>query len=102
MFIITGWWQTVTTDDEKEAEGGAVHTLMQNLSNVHMNDYLPRAGASLHSHLPFQILVVSMCLALMATITLGLVLAWQLKKKALVITAFALGILVPVLLLWLA
>jgi hypothetical protein len=102
MFIITGWWQTVTTDDEKEAEGGFFHTLMQNLSNVHTDDYFPRAGAGHHSHLPFQVLVVSMCLALITTIMLGLILAWQLKKKTFVVIAFVLGILVPTLLLWLA
>lgn len=101
-FIITGWWQTVTTDDEKEAEGGRLHTLMQNLSNVHTDDYWPRPGASHHSHIAFKVLVVTMCLTLIAAICLGLVLAWQIKRKGTVVIAFVLGILVPLLLLYFA
>lgn len=101
-FIITGWWQTVTTDDEKEAEGGFLHTLLQSLSNVHTDDYFPRAGASQHSHLGFKILVVTMCVSLITTIALGLILAWQNKKKGLIVTAFVLGIVLPALLAYLS
>lgn len=102
MFIITGWWQTVTTDEEKEAHGGRFHTLMENLSNVHTDDYFPHPGASHHSHLAFKILVVTMCLALIAAIGLGLILAWQIKRKGAVVIAFVLGILLPALLLYFA
>jgi hypothetical protein len=102
MFIITGWWQTVTTDEVKEAQGGFFHTLMENFSNVHTDDYFPHPGASHHSHTAFKVLVVMMCLALIATICLGLVLAWQLKKKGTVVIVFVLGILVPALLLYFA
>jgi 4-amino-4-deoxy-L-arabinose transferase-like glycosyltransferase len=102
MFIITGWWQTVTTDEEKEAAGGFFHTLMENFSNVHTDHYYPHAGASQHSHAAFKILVVAMCLALITAIGLGLMLAWRLHKKWLVVTAFLLGILLPALLAWFA
>ena len=102
MFIITGWWQTVTTDDEKEAEGGFLHTLMQDLSSVHTDHYFPHPGASHSSHMAFKILVVTMCLALIAAIILGLILAWQLKKKMAVVLVFVLGILIPALLAYFA
>jgi hypothetical protein len=102
LFIVTGWWQTVTTDDEKEAPGGFLHTLMGRLSNIHTDDSLPGPGADRHSHLGFKILIVAMCVALIASIALGLVLAWQYRRRGLVLAAFAAGIVVPALLLWLA
>jgi hypothetical protein len=102
MFVITGWWQTVTTDDEKEAAGGFVHNLLEKLSSVHTEDSFPRPGADHHSPAAFKVLVVTMCLALIAAIGLGLVLAWQLKKKWMVGLAFILGILLPALLLYFA
>jgi hypothetical protein len=102
MFVITGWWQTVTTDDEKEAHGGFFHTLMQNFSNVHTDDYYPRAGVSAHAHAAFQVFVVTMCLALITAIVLGLILAWQAKRKRLVVAAFILGIVLPALMAYLA
>ena len=97
-FILTGWWQTVTPDTEREADGGFLHTLMQNLSNVHTDDYYPHLGANHSSHVFFKILVVAMCLALITTICLGLVLAWQTRRKGSVVIAFVLGIVLPILL----
>jgi hypothetical protein len=101
LFILTGWWQTVATDDEKEAAGGRLHTLLQHLSSVHTDDYFPPERPR-HSHHGFKVLVVTMCLGLIATILLGLFLALKMMRRPwLVLATFLLGILVPAVLLWL-
>jgi ABC-type phosphate/phosphonate transport system permease subunit len=102
MFILTGWWQTVTSDDEKERNGGFFHDLIKKFSTVHTDSYFPHPGAAHQSHALVKILVVSMCLALIISIVLGLCLAWQtIKSKWPVVLAFGLGILVPAILLFL-
>lgn len=102
LFIITGWWQSVTSDEEKEAEGGFFHTLMGKLSTVHTDDHFPKPGAGGQSHLAFKVLVVAMCIALLVSIAIGLVLAFQGKRKVPMIAALILGIVVPSLLLYFA
>jgi len=100
MFILTGWWQTVTTDEEKEREGGFFHELMKSFSSVHTDDSYPRPNAHHHEWV-MKTLVVSMCVALILSILLGLVLAWQTTKgKWRVVLVLGLGILVPALVLY--
>lgn len=100
MFIITGWWQTVTSDDEKEREGGFLHELMKKFSSVHTDSNFPIANHH-HSAWLMKMLVVAMSIALILSILLGLGLAWQaMKSKWRVVLAFALGILVPAVLLF--
>jgi hypothetical protein len=101
MFIITGWWQTVTSDDDKERDGGRLHELMKQLSNVHTDDKWPRAGVHHAEHMKY--LVVAMSVSLILTILLGLFMAWKtLKSKWLVALAFVLGILIPAVVLYIA
>lgn len=102
LFLVTGCWQTLTTDDQRQAAGGFLHTLMGKLSSIHTDDEFPRPNVVHPAHLPFQILVVSMCAALIISISLGLILAWQIKRKGLVVVALLLGIVVPALLLYFA
>jgi hypothetical protein len=100
MFIVTGWWQTVTSDDDRDATGGFFHELIKKFSNVHTDDYFPKAGGH-HSLLPMKAYIVSMCIALIISILLGLVMAWQtMKSKWIVLLAFGLGLLAPALLLY--
>ena len=102
MFIITGWWQTVTSDDDKERDGGFFHELIKKFSNVHTDDNWPRAGVHHHEWM-MKTLVVSMCIALILSILLGLILAWQTTRgKWRVALSFVLGILVPVVVLYFA
>jgi len=101
MFILTGWWQTITTDDEKEAEGGFWHNLFKRFSSVHTDDIWQRAGVHQHHEWVMKSLVISMCVALILSLLLGLALAWQtMKHKWVVALALALGILVPVTVLY--
>ena len=102
MFILTGWWQTMSSDDEKEREGGFVHEMIKKFSHVHTDDEWLRAGT--HHYLWLvKWLVVAMCVALITSILLGLFLSWQTTKpKWRVVLAFMLGILVPALALYIA
>lgn len=100
MFLITGWWQTVTSDDDKDTDGGYWHELIKKFSSVHTDDTWPRANAHHHPWI-MKIFVVAMCVALILSIILGLFLAWQaMKSKWRVVLAFALGILAPALILY--
>jgi hypothetical protein len=98
MFLITGWWQTMSSDDDKEHEGGFFHELMKKFSNVHTDSQWPRAGS--HNHVwMMKWFVVSLCVALMFSILLGLFLSWQTTKpKWRVVLAFFLGIVIPAVL----
>jgi 4-amino-4-deoxy-L-arabinose transferase-like glycosyltransferase len=101
LFIVTGCWQTFTTDEERQADGGVAHTLMVKLSSIHTDDEFPRANEGHHSPVAFKFFVLSMALALLASIALGLALAWQIKRKGLVLAALILGVIVPAALLFL-
>jgi ABC-type phosphate/phosphonate transport system permease subunit len=100
MFIITGWWQTVTSDDDKEADGGFLHELMKKLSTVHTDSKFPMPNVH-HSPWLMKDMVVAMCIALIISIALGLFLSWKMmKSKWVPVAAFVLGILVPVAVLY--
>ena len=102
MFLITGWWQTMASDDDKERDGGFFHDLIKKFSNVHTDNEWPRAGAHHHVWM-MKWLVVSMCVLLILLIALGLFLAWQVTKgKWRVALAFVLGVLIPAVLAYIA
>jgi ABC-type nitrate/sulfonate/bicarbonate transport system permease component len=101
FFIITGWWQTVTPEEERE--GDPFLSLMKKLSLVHTDDYFPYGAAEHHSHAAMKTFLVAMCVALILSICLGLWLAWSVpRNRWLTILAFVLGIFIPVLILYLA
>jgi len=102
LFIITGWWQTVASDDDKEREGGYIHELLKKFSHVHTDDEWARAGTHHYIWL-MKSLVVAMCIALILSILLGIFISWQTTAgKWRVVVAFALGIIVPALVLYIA
>jgi hypothetical protein len=101
LFILTGCWQTLASDEEKERTGGWLQSLVVRLSTVHTDSYFPPEHHGAHAHLPFKVLVVGMCAGLLISVVLGLVLAAKLvRERWLVAAVLLLGIAVPVLLLW--
>jgi glycerol uptake facilitator-like aquaporin len=91
FFVATGWYQTVNPD-RKKGEGEA-DKLVGRLSTVSAQVY--------HTAL-FRYLVVVMCAALITTIALGIVLAFRSSRQRWQVwLSQALGILVPMILLWL-
>ena len=100
FFVATGWYQTVNPD-RKKGEGEA-DTLVAQLSTVHVDQHFPTAAAQSYHTALFRYLVVVMCVALIATIALGMVLAFRSSRQRWQVwLSLALGILVPVVLLWL-
>ena len=100
FYVATGWYQTFHVNRNKQT--GEAETWISRLTSVHKDQLYPTESASGYSPRLFQTLVVVMSLALIATIALGLILALRtLGKPWLVWLALGLGILVPVLFLWL-
>ena len=100
LFVITGWWQTVTVNRNKGLGFGS--SWIERLSTIHVDNYFPLAGAHNYSTDLFKVLVVIMCIGFMFTTLLGLLMAFRFAKKkvslALILIA---GILVPIALLYL-
>jgi hypothetical protein len=99
VFVITGWWQTFVTDENRDK--GAFNVAMGKVASIHTDDYFAVKPGDHHASHHFQILVGCMAAALIFTILLGLILAFQHgKKKLLTGFAFLLGILVPAVILY--
>ena len=100
LFVLTGWLQTVSPDRRKGVADDDSWT--SRLSRVHVEQYYPSKSAEGYSTKLFTGLVVVMSVALTATVLAGVVLAFQvLKARWAVWASLALGVLVPVLTLWL-
>ena len=97
LFIGTGWYQTVGPSRKKLAD-----SLPDKLASIHINQTFPAQSAGAYSTQWFEYLVVGMSIALILTILLGIFLAFKTnKRKWPVCFSLALGVLVPVILLWL-
>jgi hypothetical protein len=110
LFVITGWAQTMNFDHST--------SLMQSLSRVHTDQYYPMGmtngrpsfdnqpqakGEVKQLAMPTRWLVAAMCVALLVSISLGLVLAFTMVRNRIPIwIALFCGIAAPVLLLTLA
>jgi uncharacterized membrane protein len=100
LFVITGWWQTVTVNRNKGLGFGT--SWIEKLSTIHVDNYFPLAGAHNYSTDLFKALVVIMAIGLVFTTVLGLVMAFRFaKRKASLVLILIAGILVPILLLYL-
>jgi hypothetical protein len=99
LFIITGWWQTFATDDTKNH--GPINGFLAKLSDIHTDDYFKHHPGEPHGSGHFKIYVGCMAATLILSILLGLALACQTTKQMRWAgVAFALGILVPALILY--
>jgi cyanate permease len=100
FYVATGWYQTVNIDRRKglgEAEG-----VVDKLVSVHVDQVYPADASVAWEPGPFRVLVVIMSLALIATVLLGMVLAIRsTSRRWPVWLSLGLGILMPLLLLWL-
>jgi hypothetical protein len=102
FYVLTGWFQTVNHDRLKSP--GDAETLLQKFRTVHVDQIYPtdREVSRPSSAKLFQVLVVAMAIALVTTIVLGIILAFRSTRKRWPVWAsLALGIILPVILLWL-
>jgi len=100
FYVATGWYQTVNPDRRKGV--GDSTDLISRLSRVHVEQYYPTESATGYSTFFFRLLIVLMAIALITTVSLGIVLAFRTSRNKLPVwLSLGLGIALPVILLWL-
>ena len=100
FYVATGWYQTVTLRRNKVP--GEAEDWLGRLRSVHVDQIYPADSANAYSPLLFRVVVVAMAVALIATVVLGIVLAFRsIRRRWLVCLSLGLGIALPVLCLWL-
>lgn len=101
FFIGTGWYQTVSAQRNKLL--GEQDTWVTRMTAVHVDQIYPTtSGEGEYSTILFKALVVSMSICLLATIVLGLILAFKSTRKSWVIwICLGAGLALPMLFLWL-
>ena len=100
FFIATGWYQTLQVDRQKRR--GEAETWIDKVTSMHKDQIFPTESAMSYNTMLFKCLVVAMSVALIATIIIGIVLAFKiLRLRWPVYLSLVLGIALPILLLWL-
>ena len=100
FYVATGWYQTVNPDRRKGVSDSL--DLVSRLNRVHVEQHYPTEAAAGYSTYAFRFLVVVMSVALITTLSLGIILAFRTSRnKWPVWLSLVLGILLPVVLLWL-
>jgi hypothetical protein len=102
FYVLTGWYQTVNPDRLKSPS--EAETFLQKARTVHVDQIYPGEEEFLKPSSPklFQWLAVTMCAAAAVTIALGIFLAFRtLRQQWPVWISLGLGVLVPVVVLWL-
>ena len=97
FYVATGWYQTVNPDRRKGV--GDSTDLISRLSRVHVEQYYPTESATGYSTFFFRLLIVLMAIALITTVSLGIVLAFRTSRNKLPVwLSLGLGIALPVIL----
>ena len=100
FYLATGWYQTLHPDRRKNP--GEADDWIARFRSVHVDQIYPAERANAYSPTLFRALIVIMSLALILTLVLGIILAFRsLRNRWPVWLSLGLGILVPVVLLWL-
>lgn len=100
FYIATGWYQTVNTNRNKSL--GEKGDWVSSLTSVHVDQIYPSEKAEAYSPKLFQVLVVIMSVSLIATVLLGIFLAFRSTRQQWPVwLALALGVALPILFLWL-
>jgi hypothetical protein len=100
FYVATGWYQTLTANRNKSP--GEQEDIVSKLTSIHVDQIYPSKKAESFNPKGFQILVVVMSICLIVTIGLGIFLAFTVgRPKWAVWLSLTLGVLLPVLLLWL-
>jgi hypothetical protein len=102
FYVATGWYQTVTIQRNKAS--GQPGDWVSNLSQVHVDQIYPTERGAENGYSPrlYRILTVAMSISLILTIGLGIFLAFRSSRRHLPVwLSLALGVILPVLFLWL-
>ena len=100
FYVATGWYQTFHTNRNKiPGERGG---WKERLTSVHVDQIYPTESAERISPALFRVFVVAMAIALITTVAIGILLAFRTSRRRWPVwLCLGLGIMVPVLLLWL-
>jgi hypothetical protein len=100
FYVSTGWYQTLTVRRNKAL--GEAQDWLGRLRSVHVDQLYPSETANSYSPILYRALVVCMAVALISTVLLGVVLAFRsIRQRWLVVLCLILGVILPVLCLWL-
>ncbi|MBI2928700.1 MAG: DUF543 domain-containing protein [Verrucomicrobia bacterium] len=100
FYVATGWYQTFHTNRNKTP--GELGGWKERLTSVHVDQIYPTEAAESFSPALFRAFVVAMAIALITTVALGILLAFRTSRRQWPVwLCLGLGIVVPVLLLWL-
>jgi len=100
FYIATGWYQTFNINRNKNL--AEAEDLVSKLRSVHVDQIYPSKTAESYSPKLFKWLVVVMSISLIVTIALGIILAFTVgRPKWAVWLSLTLGVLLPILSLWL-
>ena len=100
FYVLTGWYQTFNPNRNKGVGEG--ETWIARLRSIHVDQIYPAESAQSFSPTVFRVLVVFMAVAFVVTVVLGIVLAFRtVRPRWPVWAALLLGVLAPVVCLWL-
>jgi hypothetical protein len=100
FYVATGWYQTLSQNRNKAL--GEQQDLKSKLTSIHVDQIYPGEKAEAYSPTLFKILVVVMSISLIITIALGIYLAFSVgRPRWAVWVSLVMGILLPIVLLWL-
>ena len=102
FYVLTGWYQTI--NPERLKSPSEAETFLQKARTVHVDQIYPSDQEFEKPSKPaaFKFLAVVMCIAATATIVLGLILSFKtLKNPWPVVVSIVLGVVLPVLMLYL-
>jgi hypothetical protein len=102
FFLISGCWQTFGLHVESQDGSYKPPAIIKSLSQVHKNDRWVDRQKKSDTSVPFQYLVFLMVIGLLATVILGIVMAFKYTKPWMVWVCLSTGTILPGLLLWLA
>ena len=102
FFLISGCWQTFNLHEASKTGDYKPPAIIKSLSQVHKDQRWVDAKKVPQPSLPFQCLVFLMSVGLLATTILGIILAFKYAAGWVVWGCLSSGIVIPVVLLWLA
>src|SRR6185436_14987246 len=79
FYVATGLYQSITVRRNKVP--GEAEDWLGRLRSVHVDQIYPADSANAYSPLLFRVLVVTMAIALVATVLLGIILAFRSMRQ---------------------
>ena len=102
FFLISGCWQTFNLHEASKDGSYKPPAIIKSFSQVHKDQRWVDGKMIPPSSVPFRWLIVLMSIGLLVTTILGILMAFKYTKEWIVWACLSLGIIIPVVLLWMA